>query len=436
MMTQQESQGEKFRQMLESFYQATHQDDMLSKVRTNAWNHFLDLGLPTKRNEVFQYIRLRQLFSKEYTLPSHVDISYDQIRNHVLEECQQSYLVIVNGHYREDLSCRDGVPSKVVVTDLKKASRTYSAFLNNHWNRTVKEETDPFAAVNTALHKDSLFLYIPPNTQVDVPLQVIHLVDTPESHAFLTPRLQVFAGRGSEVNIYCTNVCARGDQYHVNQLADFSVDENARVTYTQSALDQCESSWYFDAIRASLKRDSYFKAVNLNDGATTYRQDYRVSLLQENAEAELDGVWMLHGKRESHVNVLIDHQAPNCRSRQMFKGVLRDFSRSSFEGKILVRQAAQQTDAFQLNNNLLLSERSHADSKPNLEIFADDVKASHGATVGRLDEEQLFYMKSRGFSDIEAKNMLIYGYCKEVIDRIDLPSLHNQLKLRAENYIA
>lgn len=436
MMTQQESQGEKFRQMLEAFYESTHKDDMLSKVRSSAWSHFLDLGLPTKRNEVFQYIRLRQLFSKEYTLPPHVDISNEQLKQHIYKECEQSYLVFVNGHYREDLSCRDAIPSKVVVSDLKKASRTYSAFLNNHWNRSVKEETDPFAAVNTALHKDSLFLYIPPNTQVECPVQIIHLVDTPDSHAFLTPRLQVFAGKGSEIQIYSNNTCSRGDQYHVNQLSDFSIDENARVTYTQVALNQCESSWYFDAIRATLKRDSYFKTVNVNDGATTYRQDYRVSLLQENAEAELDGVWMLRDKRESHVNVLVDHQAPNCRSRQMFKGVLRDVSRSSFEGKILVRQAAQQTDAFQLNNNLLLSERSHADSKPNLEIFADDVKASHGATVGRLDEEQLFYMKSRGFSDSEAKNMLIYGYCREVIDRIDLPSLFDDLKHRAENYIA
>jgi Fe-S cluster assembly protein SufD len=435
MMTHQESQGEKFRHMLEGFYQAINQDDMLAKVRTHAWNHFLDLGLPTRRNEVFQYIRLRQLFSKEYTLPPHVDIANEQLKKHIYQGCEKSYLVFVNGHYREDLSCREAIPSKVVITDLKKASRTYSAFLNNHWNRSVKEETDPFAAVNTAVHKDSLFLYVTPNTRVDVPVQVIHLIDTPDSHAFLTPRLQVFAGKGSEINLYATNVCVKGDQYHVNQLADFSIDENAHVTYTQVALNQCESSWYFDAIRASLKRDSTFKTVNVNDGATTYRQDYRVTLLQENAEAELDGVWMLRDKRESHVNVLIDHQAPNCRSRQMFKGVLRDVSRSSFEGKIMVRQAAQQTDAFQLNNNLLLSERAHADSKPNLEVFADDVKASHGATVGRLDQEQLFYMKTRGFSDTQAKNMLIYGYCKEVIDRIDLPSLFEELKVRAENYI-
>lgn len=436
MMTHQESQEEKFHQMLESFYQTSREGDPLAKLRSHAWNHFLSLGLPTKGQEVFQYIRLRQLFSKEYTLPPHVDISKEEIKKHVNKECESSYFVFVNGCYREELSCREALPSKVVATDLNSASRSYGAFLTNHWNRFLKEETDPFAVVNSALYKSGLFLYLPPNTQVTVPVQIIHLIDTPEGQVFLTPRLQLFAGKSSEIRLYAKSVCARGDRYHVNQLADFSIDENAKVVYVQSAIKQCEDSWHFDAVRASLKRDSFFKSVNVNDGAATYRQDYRVDLLQENGQVELDGIWMLGNKRESHVNVLIDHQAPNCNSRQMFKGVLSDVSRSSFEGKILVRQKAQQTDAFQLNNNLLLSERAHADSKPNLEIFADDVKASHGATVGRLDQEQLFYLKSRGFSDAEAKNLLVYGYCKEVIDRIDLPSLFEELKLWAENTIA
>lgn len=436
MMTQQESQEEKFQQMLESFYQTARQDDQLAKIRSHAWNHFLSLGLPTKRHEVFQYIRLRQLFSKEYTLPPQVTVSKADLQPYLYKECERSHFVFVNGCYREDLSCREALPSKVVAMDLITASRAYSAFLTNHWNRSLKEETDPFVVVNTALHKESLFLYLPPATQVTVPVQILHLIDTPEGRVFLTPRLQLFAGKGSEIQLYSKNIFVRGDRYHINQLADFAIDENAKVTYVQDALGQCADSWNFDAVRVSLKRDSLFKSINVNDGAATYRQDYRVELLQENAEVELDGVWMLCDKRESHVNVLVDHQAPNCRSRQMFKGVLRDVSRSSFEGKILVRQKAQQTDAFQLNNNLLLDERCHADSKPNLEIFADDVKASHGATVGRLDQEQLFYMKSRGFSDREAKNLLIYGYCKEVIDRIGLPSLHQELKLKAENYIA
>lgn len=144
---------------------------------------------------------------------------------------------------------------------------------------------------------------------------------------------------------------------------------------------------------------------------------------------------MLADKREAHTHIFMEHQAPHCRSFQLFKSVLNDFSRSSFEGKIMVRQAAQKTEAFQLNNNLLLSDHAHADSKPNLEIFADDVKASHGATVGQLDIDQLFYMKTRGFSDQAAKNLLIFGFCEQVVEMITLPSLREEISARTRHYL-
>lgn len=145
---------------------------------------------------------------------------------------------------------------------------------------------------------------------------------------------------------------------------------------------------------------------------------------------------MLSDKRESHTHIFMEHQAPNCRSYQLFKSVLNDFSRSSFEGKIMVRQAAQKTEAFQLNNNLILNDHAHADSKPNLEIFADDVKASHGATIGQLDGDQLFYMKTRGFSDATAKNLLIYGFCEQVIEMIPLASLREEISAKVRSYLS
>ena len=145
---------------------------------------------------------------------------------------------------------------------------------------------------------------------------------------------------------------------------------------------------------------------------------------------------MLDEKQEAHTHVLVDHQAPSCQSNQFFKGVLTDLARSSFEGKIYVRREAQKTMAYQLNRNLLLSERANADSKPNLEIFADDVKASHGATIGQLDEEQLFYLRTRGYSQEEARNILVYAYVKEVLDLITVPTLHQVLLQRAQRFLA
>ena len=213
---------------------------------------------------------------------------------------------------------------------------------------------------------------------------------------------------------------------------DLSIDEDSHVQYIQSAFDISQDSWYFDACSASLKRNSTFKTVMATAGSTSVRHDYRISLTGENAEAKLNGIWMLSDNNESHTHVLMRHQAPYCRSMQFFKGAIDDVSRSSFEGKIFVEQIAQKTEAFQLNNNLILSDHAIANSKPNLEIFADDVKASHGATVGQLDAEQLFYLKTRGYSEQAAKNLLVYGFCKEVIDLIPIPSLQQKITEKAK----
>ena len=187
----------------------------------------------------------------------------------------------------------------------------------------------------------------------------------------------------------------------------------------------------------TLKRNSIFHAVNYTEGSFTVRNDYRVALTGERGEASLNGVWMLDEKHEARVHVLMDDQAPSCQSNQLFKGVLTDFARlPSFEGKIYVRREAQKTMAYQLNRNLLLSDRANADSKPNLEIFADDVKASHGATVGQLDEEQMFYLRTRGYSQEEARNILVYAYTKEVLDLVRIPTLHQLLLQRAERFLA
>lgn len=435
MMTEIPSQEKKFQMMLESIYSSLIQEDGLQKFKESCWKRFQEVSLPNRHTEVYQYIKLRQMFSLSYSAPQPVELHHQQILPHIYPECRDSYLTFVNGSYRPDLSRTAGIHKNVVIQPMSRAVKTYGTFLNNHYNKLIKEEKDPFALVNGAMQTESLFIYIPPKTHVETPIQMIYLADCADSDMLISPRTHVYVGSCSEANIYAGNVSITGERYGINRYIDFTLDADAHVRYVQNVLQLPPQIWYFDAVRASLKRDSSFKSVNVNDGCGCYRNDYLISLVQENGQAELDGVWTMYDKRESHTNVLIDHQAPHCNSRQFFKSVLRDVSRSSFEGKIYVHQEAQKTDAFQLNNNILLDERAHADCKPNLEIFADDVKASHGSTFGQLDPEQIFYMKSRGFSDSEAKNLLIYGYCKEIIDRIPLPSLYKQLKSKMETYL-
>ena len=426
---------EAFKSLLENLRMQSILNDPLEKIRQKSWQHFLSLGLPSRHNEVYRYIKLRHLFSQPYQLAKKKTLTFDQIKSWIYPECIQSVLVFVNGHFSVELSCLDALPEKVVVSSLEDATQTYGAFLNNHWTKSLKEETDSFASFNGALHQKGAFVYLSPKTVVEAPIQILHIVEHDDQLQLLMPRVHVFVGNHSNVRLISTQKSLTKAGYFVNQVTELILDEGAHVHHTQILCDEHPQSWHLDALRATLKRDSSLKTVCVTEGSVTVRTDYKIQLAGENAEALLNGVWMLADKREAHAHVFMDHQAPYCRSYQLFKGVLSDFSRSSFEGKIMVRQAAQKTEAFQLNNNLLLDDHAHADSKPNLEIFADDVKASHGATIGQLDLEQLFYMKTRGLSDQAAKSLLIFGYCEQVVEMITLPSLREEISSRVRQYL-
>lgn len=435
MIAQPGLEQEAFKNLLEKIRSQSHSADSLERIRQKAWQHYLSLGLPSRRNEPYRYIKLRHLFSQPCSLPAEKLPSIEQVAPWIHPECRQSVLVFVNGAYIPQLSYLDDIPSKVVVSSLQEAVQTYGAFLNNQSTQSLKDETDSFAALNGALHQKGAFLYIPPKCIVETPIQILHLMDNDHQFQLAMPRLQICVGTHADVHVIATHKNLAGGGYFVNQTTELALDEGSHVHLTQMLCDENPEGWHFDAVRAILKRDSTLKTICVTQGSMTVRTDYRITLAGENSEALLNGVNMLEDKREAHTHIFIDHQAPNCRSFQLFKSVLNDFSRSSFEGKIMVRQAAQKTEAFQLNNNLLLSDHAHADSKPNLEIFADDVKASHGATVGQLDPDQLFYMKTRGFSDEAAKNLLIYGFCEQVIEMITLPSLREEVSGRARNYL-
>jgi len=433
-IVQEEQAISAFQAALISLSEEMPSEGPLAKMQAKAWEQLVSCGLPTRKTDEFRYVPLRKLYEHGYQQTSATTIDPKQFDDAIYPECKESVLVFVNGHYSPQLSCTTAIPKRVAISSLEEGTKTYGAFLTNHWAKMVKEETDAFAFLNAALHRDGLFIYLPPKTVVENPVQILHLIDAQDDRALLLPRMQCFVGAHSQVEFVASQVVISGSAYCLSTVIDVVIEEESHVRFSQSQCDGPGAIWNFDAIRSILKKNSTFNVVTVTDGSTSIRNDYRSILAGENAEVALNGVWMLSGNKEAHTHVLIDHQAPLCRSRQLFKGALNDFSHSSFEGKILVRQAAQKTDAFQLNNNLLLSERAQADSKPNLEIFADDVKASHGATFGQLDAEQMFMMRSRGIPQSEAKNLLVGGFCKEVIDLVTVSSLWNELNDRLKRY--
>lgn len=409
------------------------QGNSFDKLREKSWDRFLEVGLPTRHNEAFNYVRLTTFNNQPYTTANASEIDSQTIHKEILPECRHSYLVFVNGIFQPQYSNTEALPKSLVILKLKDAMRTYGTLLNNHWQKWLKEEKDSLALLNGALHQEGLFIYVPPKMAIATPIQVLNIIDS-ENPIWVLPRLQVFVGAHGVLSVTLSQKVFSGESYGVNGFCDFTLEDGANVQFTQVTCNENPSTWHFESLRAILKRNSVFKSVSATEGSATVRSDYRIVLAGENAEALLNGVAMLANKNEAHTHIVIEHQAPHCRSLQLFKNVVSDVGRSSFEGKIHVHQIAQKTEAFQLNNNLLLNEHAFAYSKPNLEIFADDVKASHGSTVGQLDEEQLFYLKTRGFPEVEAKNLLIYGFCKEVIDKIPLHSLVETISSRARQF--
>lgn len=370
--------------------------DLLFNARKKAWDHFQTLGLPRAKAEAFQYLPLSKLHFPKMA----------ERKSLSLPRRETARIVFVDGFFEESLS---SVPAPLVCLPLDAAMRTYGLFLQNRLSRTLKEEKDPFAALNAALQGRGAFLYAPPKCRFEAPIEVIHHF-TEES--FASPRLEVYLGREARIELIQKN---EGNAALCNLAIESSLDEGAELILND-AQTLPKKAQYFQSIRAGQKRDSRFVYRTFTHGSSLWRASIKVQLLEENSETLLQGLWNLSGDAQAHIHATVEHAAPNTRSRQHFRGVLKDKTRSSFEGKIYVRPIAQKTEAYQLNRNLVLSDEASAHAKPNLEIFADDVKASHGATVAQLDEEELFYLRSRGLDLDEAKRWLVNGFCSELIE--------------------
>lgn len=333
------------------------------------------------------------------------DLDFESTSSEVdVEDVDGPTLVFVDGHF----IAKQGLSKQAVITSLSDAYKTYGSFLTQNLTKTLKNERDPLVHMNLALHKEAAFIYIPPKVKVDLPIKIISFA----SKGLVFPRVHLFASAFSSVDIAFIN--PPGGNFFSSEVCDLILEEGAYVNYYNQSAES--SATRFSFVRAQLKKSSTLKAVVTLGSAKMEKGDFKVSLNGEESKALLYGLSTPRNNHQAHVNVHMEHVAPHTSSSQLFKGALFDASRASFEGKIYVHKEAQKTDAFQLNNHLLLSPHVIANSKPNLEIFADDVKASHGATVGQLNKESLFYLKARGLDEKSAKELLVQGFLKEILD--------------------
>ena len=412
-------------QLLEHLQERFAQHENRNPWRKEGWEKFLSHGLPTKKTEGFQYLSLRDCLNAPFTVPSE---TLPQTQPHA------AHLVFVDGRYVPSLSDRTGIPEEVVILSLEEALKTHPHFLQTHLTKLLKEETDPFALLNLSLHEGGAFVYFPPHVVLEAPLQCLFLSHSDAPQVIL-PRLHLVLGKYSQASLVTTALDQSPGVSHLfSPSIDCVLEESARLqlfNHTESA----PFGWSFKTVRATLKKNAHLYSLSVTEGSKIKRTSYKVHLKGENAEVELKGLSLLAGNRTAHTHVKVEHEAPHTRSMQLFKGVLKDVSQSSFEGKIFVREEAQKTEAYQLNNHLILSPGAVANSKPGLEIFADDVKASHGATISQIAPEPLFYLKSRGIDSDVAQQLLVRAFCREVVEGISYAHIQDAIEMFMEEKI-
>ena len=420
-----------FAQLSAHFQEVMHAAPSLSKpMRQKAWDHFAGLGLPLKKWEAFGYFPLSLFYEEIFKKPVRSSLPKGHLPPF---EKKGSTLVFINGEFSKELSDISALQGQLVIMPLSDAYQTYGSFLHGRLDKTLKSETNPFASLNLALETKGLFVFVPPKIKVETPIHLVHYLSSERKELF-SPRIQLFIGKGSEMKCITSTHDLNETGYWINGLLDIALEEGSCLEMT-SLLNVNEKGWHFDSVRATHKKNSRLDLLNFISGGGIARQDFRIQLQGENAEAKLQGASLVKDHSQAHTHVFMGHESPHTHSSQLFKTILDGNAKSSFEGKIYVHKEAQKTEAYQSNHNLLLGHHAIAYSKPNLEIFADDVKASHGATIAKLKKDELFYLKTRGLSQEMAKELLILAFSQEITSQVAEPFIREQMQMKTREFL-
>jgi Fe-S cluster assembly protein SufD len=335
--------------------------------------------------------------------------------------------VFVNGHYAPEYSTPGAQSDGLIVTSLAEALAHDPAALEPHLGRYASAGNQAvFAALNTAFFQGGVFIQVPAGMAVGQPIHLLYVTTATESGATISPRNLILAGAGSQLTVVESYATTAATAYFTNAVTEVVAGEGATVEHCKFQ-DESTAAFHVSALHAKLGRSCNFISHSIATGARLCRNNLRTELAGEGLEAILNGLYLTKGDQLADHHMVVDHAQPRCASHEYFYGILDDNSKGVFHGRILVRPDAQKTDAKQTNKNLLLSDDATIDTKPQLEIYADDVKCTHGATVGQLNEESIFYLRARGIGADMARRMLIHSFASEIIQRIRHQPLRDEL---------
>ena len=390
----------------------------LHPLRKAGIARFAELGYPTTSHEDWRFTNTTAIAKLPFApAQNSVALASDALNEFAFAQQPGSRLVFVNGQFAAKFSSVKNLPAGVKVGNLAAALTTDAAFLEKHLGRYAQQADNGFAALNQAFFTDGGFVHVPAGKIVEEPIQFIYVTTAQPAGATTHPRNLVLAEANSRVTILESYVTLGGSNYFTNAVTELVAGENAHLEFVKFQ-DEATDAFHMASFHGEFGRASHVNVHSFALGAKISRNNIRTHLAGEGLECILNGLYLTRDEQVADHHMIVEHAQPHCASHEYFNGILDDKSKGVFHGRILVREIAQKTDAKQTNKNLLLSDDATADTKPQLEIYADDVKCTHGATIGQLNDESIFYLRTRGIGSDTARQMLIHAFAGEIIERI------------------
>ncbi len=396
----------------------------IEQTRQRALSRFSEQGFPTARDEDWKYTSVIPIERHAFK-PASLDAklpTQEQLAPFLLYAPNIPRMVFVNGHYSESLSDIDKLPSGVVARSLARALEDQAKHLREHLGRYAPIDKHGFAALNTAFLADGAYIFVDQDAALAEPLHLLFIATAGVEPVLAQPRNVIVLEKNTRLKLIESYVGLDNERYFTNAISEIAMGEGAVLEHYKLGEDSLKA-YHIGGVHVRQAGNSRFVSHNFAVGGALMRNDIDVLFTGEGADCELNGLYLVSGRQHVDNHTRIDHAKPNCSSREVYKGVLDGRGRAVFNGRIIVHQDAQHTDAQQQNKNLLLSRDAEVDTKPQLEIYADDVKCAHGATVGQLDSDALYYLRARGIDEQTARSVLTYAFANEVLNRIGVDSI-------------
>jgi len=400
----------------------------LQDLRDRAAARFTALGFPTVRDEEWRFTNVAPIASAEFK-PANGDSARpteEELAGYLYSDAENR-IVIVNGSFSPELTRTEGLPAGVRVGSLAAAVTEQPDVVQRYFGQLADFAGRAFTALNTALAADGAYVHIPDGVVLEKPLHILFVTTNGGAPVMTSARALIVAGDRTQARIVETFAGPRGAVYFTNAVTELVAGENAVIDHYK-VQEESFDAFHVASMHVHAARSANFSSHSFSLGAKLARNDANALLDGDGAECTLNGLYLADGERLVDNHTMIDHAKPHCPSHEVYKGILGGKARAVFNGKIVVRQDAQKTDAKQTNRALLLSDNASINTKPQLEIFADDVKCTHGAAIGQLDDDAIFYLRARGLTFFEARDMLIHAFAGQILDRVKIESLKQALE--------